>query len=191
MGHAEPRPWTLDEFLDWERAQAERYEYVGGVIRMMTGGSNDHRRILGNAYRALANRLVGGGCEAFVEGPKILVHDQSLYPDVAVICGEVLPKADYAVDAVVIVEVLSPSTDAYDRGAKWQAYQALPSLRHYLLVSQDACVVDLYTREGDGWRPMRFKGQESTVPLTALEFDLPIAELYRNSPAAYPTTIEL
>ncbi len=184
MGHAEPKPWTLDEFLTWERGQSERYEYVCGVVRMMTGGTNDHRTIMLNLGAWLRDRVRPLGCRAFVEGPKVLADEQSAYPDVSVVCGEVRPKDDCVTDAVLIAEILSPTTEGYDRGAKWRLYQNLPSLRHYLLISQDGCAVDLYTREGDGWRPLRFGALDQSLPLTALDLELPLADLYEDSSVA-------
>ena len=186
MGRAEPRPWTLDEFLTWERGQPDRYEFIDGVVRLMTGGSNDHRTIMGNLFAWLRNRVRPRGCRAFVEGPKVLVDDHSLYPDVSVVCGEVRPKDDCVTDAVLIAEVMSPSTEGYDRGAKWRLYRNLPSLRHYLLISQDGCAVDLYSREGDGWRPLRFTDLDQSLPLTALDLDLPLADLYEDSSVVSP-----
>lgn len=191
MGHAEPKPWTLDEFLSWERAQSERYEYIDGVVRMMTGGTKRHSVILGNLYAALRHRLRGSGCRPYVDTPKIIVHSQCLYPDVFVTCGDERMEEDYVVDAVLIAEVLSSSTQAYDRGAKWRLYQTIPALRHYLLVSQDGCAVDLFTREEDGWRPLRCVGLDQSLPLTAFDFDLPLAELYEDSSITAITTSEL
>lgn len=184
MGYAEPRPWTLDEFLAWERAQPERYEYVDGVIRMMTGGTNDHCRIVGNLFRAIANRLEGMPCDAFVEGPKIVSRQQSLYPDVAVICGPVPPSDDFVTDATLIAEVLSASTEAYDRTAKWATYQHLASLQYYLMVSKDDCMVDIQIREADGWRPVRYRGLDLCLDLPALGIALPMLDIYRGTAAA-------
>ncbi len=184
MAHAEPKPWTLDDFLAWERTQPERYEFVDGAIRMMVGGTNDHRTIALNIAAGLRERLRGAGCRAFVEGPKVVADGQSMYPDVAVVRGAIDPKADFVADAVLIAEVLSRSTAGFDAGAKWQAYRELPSLQHYLLVSQDACAVDLYTRDGEGWRLMRYARSDQVLPLTALGIEMPLAEVYEDSSAA-------
>lgn len=184
MGYAEPRPWTLDEFLAWERQQAGRYEYVGGVIRMMTGGSRRHSMIIGNLYNALRTRLLERGCTAYIDVPKVLADNQCLYPDVVVTCGngdllddEGLDE-DVISDAVLVAEVLSPKTQSLDRGAKWQAWQKMPSLQYYVLVSQVDCTVELYSRIDDGWRPVRLDQIDQALPLPGLGIEVPLNEIY-------------
>lgn len=191
MGHAEQRPPTLDEFLAWESVQPERYEYVDGLITMMTGGTFAHTDIKGNLFAALRTRLRGSGCRPLIEGPKLLFDGQCLYPDVAVICGETRPQDDVMTDAVLIAEVLSPTTEARDRGRKWATYRGLPSLQHYLLIAQDAVLVEIFTREGDGWRWMRCSSPDDCLALTAVGVELPLAEVYEDIPvAAVSTTAE-
>lgn len=184
MGYAEPRPWTLDEFLAWEQAQPERYEYVDGVIRMTTGGSRRHSMIIGNLYNALRTRLLERGCTTYVDVPKVLADNQCLYPDLVVTCGDsdsleddVLDE-DVISDAVLVAEVLSPKTQGFDRGAKWQACQKVPSLLYYVLVSQAECAVDLYSRVDGGWRPMRLDHMDQALPLTSLGLEVPLKEIY-------------
>lgn len=118
MASALPKPWTVDEFLDWEREQAERYELVDGLIRMMTGGSNAHAAAKGNLFAAL-RACVKAPCRVFVDGPKVITATASLYPDVLVTCAPVVMSDDTVREPVLIAEVLSRTTAGDDRGTKW------------------------------------------------------------------------
>ena len=118
MASALPRPWTVDEFLDWEREQAERYELVDGVVRMMTGGSNAHAAVKGNVYASLRG-LIPAPCRVFVDGPKVVTASASLYPDVVVTCAPVVMTDDTVREPRLIAEVLSRTTAQHDPSTKW------------------------------------------------------------------------
>ena len=150
MASALPRPWTVDEFLDWEREQAERYELVDGVVRMMTGASNAHAAVKGNVYASLRG-LIPAPCRVFVDGPKVVTASASLYPDVVVTCAPVVMTDDTVREPRLIAEVLSRTTAHHDRSTKWLAYREIASLVHYLLVWQDVRRVELFSRRGAGW----------------------------------------
>jgi Uma2 family endonuclease len=117
VASAWPKPWTVGDFLTWEREQAERFELVDGMIRMMTGGSNAHAAVKGNLFAALRNRLEAP-CRAFVDGPKVVTATASLYPDVLVTCAPVVMSDDTVREPALIAEVLSRTTAEHDRGAK-------------------------------------------------------------------------
>ncbi len=177
MGEPAPKPWTVGEFLDWERTQDQPHEYVGGMIRMMVGGTAAHNTITGNLFAALHAALRGGPCRAFVEGPKVSSAFSVMYADVVVTCAAVDPQADVIPEPMLIAEVLSPSTAKFDRGDKWLAYGSLESLQHYLLIAQDKCAVDVYTRDGEEWRLRRHDRMDQTVVLTALDLAVPVAAI--------------
>ena len=191
MASALPRPWTVDEFLDWEREQAERYELVDGMIRMMTGGSNAHAAVKGNLYAALRGRLkaaalVGAyrasrylrpACQAFVDGPKVVTDTASLYPDVMVTCSQVVMTDDSVREPVLIAEVLSRTTAGHDRSTKWLAYREIASLAHYLLVWQDVQRVELFSRRGSGWDLVILE-PPALIEVAALGVSLDFSELY-------------
>lgn len=149
MGEPAPTPWTVEQFLEWERAQEDRWEYAGGLARMMVGGSHDHSTIQGNLFSWLHRGLAGTPCRPFFE-TKVRSQYSLMYPDVVVTCSPVPPKDDVLPAPVVVVEVLSPSTQALDRGVKAEVYRSIDSLQHLVLVSQDGCEIDMYTRDGDG-----------------------------------------
>lgn len=178
MAQPLPKPWTVAEFLDWERRQPERYEFVDGVIRMMTGGTNRYSAIKGNLFAALRSALRGRSCQAWSDGPKVVTPVSGTYPDAVVTCGPTDFDDDRAENPVVIVEVLSRTTADYDRGGKWVAYQGIASLQHCLLVSQDEARVDVYTRDGSGWRLEVFTGLDARIPLPAIDCTLTLTDIY-------------
>jgi Uma2 family endonuclease len=182
MRGAAPRPWTVEEFLAWERAQEERYEYIDGVIRMMTGGTLDHALIKGNLHAALHRALRRSPCMVFVDGPKVAAADTVMYPDVAVTCApELRHKEDVLRDPVLVAEVLSKSTEGQDRGGKWRAYREIPSLNRYLLIAQGEMMVEVFTRRPDGWAYTVCAGRDATLELPEFGLDLPLAELYERT----------
>lgn len=178
MGKALRKPWTVAEFVAWEERQVERYEFVDGIVRMMTGGTAAHSTIITNIVVALKGALRGGPCRPFVDTPKVVTAFASLYPDVAVVCQPVEPDRTTLDAPTVIIEVVSPSTEGEDRGGKWAAYQTLPSLAHYLLVDQKETRVELFTRDGAGWRFQVFTGLNAVVELSEVGAALPLAEIY-------------
>jgi len=142
---------TLDDFLAWEHEQPDRYQRLGGVVRMMTGGTIDHNRITLNVADGLRRRLAGGDCETFVNDVKVVTPTEDvMYPDVVVACGAIPGKATVLPNPVVVVEVLFESTAARDHGRKRWAYQTIPSLRHYVLVDQDEVGVEVASPDPAG-----------------------------------------
>jgi Uma2 family endonuclease len=181
MGNVIPKPWTIEDFLAWERAQEERYEFVDGIVIMMVGGTIDHTTIKGNIYAALYRRLARSGCRVFVAGPKVVTRSSVTYPDVVVTCAKDLaPKADTVAEPVLVVEVLSRSTESVDRGRKWQGYQGIASLRYFILVSQDEPRVEIYGRTEPGWGYSVLTRLGDVVALPELEASLPLRAIYRD-----------
>jgi Uma2 family endonuclease len=149
---------TADEYLAWEREQPEKHEFHDGEVFAMAGGSARHN-LLSNAFGAeLRAALRGKGCHVLSSDQRVVALSgrRFLYPDVVATCGELRFEAgttDVLANPTVIVEVLSPSTEAYDRGGKWEAYQRIPSLTDYVLVAQGTASLEHFAREADGaWR---------------------------------------
>lgn len=180
-------PSTLDAFLDWEMRQPERFELVGGAVRLMAGGSEDHDRISGNIFAALRVRLRGSSCSAHLSNLKVLSRTANavMYPDVFVRCG---PREGGRVaidDPVLVVEVLSEGTAKHDLTRKRLAYEAIPSLRRIVYVSIDEARLDLRVRGEDGiWRDETVEGLESVLRLPELGLSVPLAEIYEESEVA-------
>src|SRR5712691_2110500 len=151
MSRAAEKLMCLEEFLDWERKQPKRHEFANGVITLMTGASAAHVRIAGNIAFALRQRLRGTGCEAFGSDMKVIANGTVRYPDISVTCQPIGDRDDRITEPVVVIEVLSPTTERIDRGRKKFDYFATPSIRQYAIVEQDERLVDLYTRTDAGW----------------------------------------
>ena len=178
--------YTLAEYLAREETAVYKSEFYRGQIFAMSGGSPEHNTVGGNVFAALRGRLRGSPCRPFNSDQRIRIPANGLttYPDVAVVCGE-LQRDPLATSAInnpsVIFEVLSDSTESYDRGKKFELYRQLESLREYLLVAQDEAHVERYVRQADdSWLLTVFKGLDAAVELTTLGCTLPLAEVYED-----------
>ena len=145
---------TLDDYLAWENQQPEKNEYYRGEVYAMVGARRVHGTVVSNLNRRLAEQLDGTPCRVFTEGMKLQVADDAIfYPDLLVTCD----RADLATEMIfraprLVIEVLSPSTQACDRGLKFAVYRRLPSLQEYILVDPDARRVEGFRRnEQDLW----------------------------------------
>jgi Uma2 family endonuclease len=146
------RRLSLAEFLDWENSQDDRNEYYRGEVFAMVGARRVHGIVTLNVASALKHQLKGSRCLAFVENMKVQIADQAVfYPDVFVTCDAADLTTEYVFKApTVVVEVLSESTQAYDRGAKFAMYRQIAQLREYLLIDPDGRSVELFRRGDDG-----------------------------------------
>jgi Uma2 family endonuclease len=159
-------PRTVEEFEAWHARQPERWEFIGGQPRLMAPASMKHAIIKNNVGFALRQALADLGCTALIDGPQILTDEISAIPDVVVTCAPVDLSTPVIAEPVLIVEVMSPSSEADDAGRKWFSYRKLPSLKHYLVLSQDERAVQVHSRAGDLWR-------ERFIGAGALELDDP------------------
>ncbi len=154
------KPIHLFDYFKFENASTTRHEYVGGGIHAMTGGTMRHNRVSGNIFRALSNRLDSTPCQVFINDMKLHVQaaDSVYYPDVFVYCGTSTANDEPVVqDASLVVEVLSESTATIDRREKLAAYQKLPSLRAYWIVSQTEQRIEVHSRAPDGqWQAVAY-----------------------------------
>lgn len=180
-------PTSLDAFLDWEELQPERYELVGGVVRMISGGTEDHDRLSINLIALMRNALRGGPC--YVHGANLKVVSREVgaptYPEQFIRCGPRSGKRTRIEDGVVVFEVLSPRTAKDDLTRKRRAYQAIPSMRLIADVSQDEPRIDIVRRESDGrWIDEEVSGLTSTLEIAALGVSLPLSEIYEDTDVA-------
>ncbi|HSA81485.1 MAG TPA: Uma2 family endonuclease [Geminicoccaceae bacterium] len=176
----EARHQSLADFLAWERLQPGRYERLDGVVRMMTGGTIDHNRIIRNVSEALARGLQGGECEVFTSDVKVMSPTGDvMYPDVVVACGPIPGKATEIEAPTIVVEVLSPSTAERDQGRKRWAYWSIPSLRHYVLIDQDQPIVEIASPDPEGsWRSVIHRGLDARLRLDALGVEIGLKEVF-------------
>lgn len=174
-------PRTVDEFDDWHARQPERWEFVDGRPRLMAPASLRHTIVKGNAFAALRAALKGSKCRAYVDGVQIRTDTISAIPDVAVSCTQVddlnSPEVQYP---VVIIEVLSPSSEDDDIGRKWRSYRQIPSLQHYLVVSQSVRQVEIHSRTGPFSWDERYV-HDGVIALTAIGATLDLDELYADT----------
>jgi len=175
---------TPEEYLAAERLSETRSEYLDGGVYPMTGASLHHNKIVTNTAAELVFQLKGRPCSVLSNEMKVRLPDSSkfFYPDVTVICDEPQfhdGRTDTILNPVLVIEVLSPSTEAFDRGAKVHAYQTIESLKEYVLVSQDSPAVERYVRNGDeGWQYKSVVGLESSLTLPSIECTLNMGAVY-------------
>ncbi len=178
--------FTRDEYLSFERASEIRHEYIAGEVVAMGGASPQHNRITANLARELGNALRGSNeCEPFVSDMRVKTREDYRYPDVVVVCGgaefEIIKGLETLVNPTVIIEVLSKSSEADDRGNKFFEYRTISSLEDYILVSQDKMRVEHYTRwPNDEWilhRDVTEPGGK--IKIESIACELTLEEVYR------------
>jgi Uma2 family endonuclease len=176
---------SFEDWLEGERASLEgRSEYVGGEIFAMTGASVEHNAIVANIVRELGTQMKGRPCQVYANDLKVRIRsaDAGKYPDLIALCGEHQfqdGRRDVLLNPSLICEVLSDSTEAYDRGDKFAMYRQIHSLREYLLVSQHRVQVELYSRGEDGrWTLTDYSALTDSCPLASVDCTLSLAEVY-------------
>ncbi len=179
------RKMTLAEYLAFAETSEEKHEYVNGFVYAMSGGTLEHSRISSALIRALGNALDGRPCVVFTSDGRVRVErtGTSTYPDASVVCGKLeTSKADphATTNPSVIFEVLSPTSEAYDRGAKANHYRQLPSLREYVLISQEEPRVEVQRLNAQGLWELRFFGKGEQIELASLDVRLSVDALYAN-----------
>ncbi len=173
--------WTPEAYLDWEEQQPGKYAYVEGEVIEMTGGSIAHGTIAGNFHYILQGHLRGGPCRAFVFDVKVGVSAQGPYhyPDVMVSCDERDREARRVISyPCLIAEVLSPSTEGFDRGNRFAHYRRIETLREYLLISTDQVNVECFRLNAQGFWELHPYGAGDEVQLISLDLRFPVAQLY-------------
>ncbi len=177
--------FTPEEYLQLEEAATHKSQYVDGEIFAMAGGEPWHNQVAYNIAGELRNLLRGRACSGFTSDTSVRIKaaDMYTYPDVSALCGkpvfETADKPRSLLNPQVIFEVLSPSTEAYDRGRKFESYRLLDSLTDYVLVTAERPWVEIFTRRGDGsWLYRDYQVPGSSVPLASLGCELPLCEIY-------------
>jgi Uma2 family endonuclease len=182
---------TAEKYLELERTSEIRHEFLEGLVYAMAGESPDHSRICFNLAASIGAQLNEKPCEGFSPNMKVRAGIGGLYayPDLMIVCGEAKfhdQHGDMLLNPTVIFEVLSQSTEKYDRGEKFRRYRTqIDSLQDYVLVSQDIQRLEHHHRESDGsWKESEVDGQDSVLVLDSIECRVPLAEVYRNTEAA-------
>ena len=185
---------TPEQYLEIERQAECKSEYFQGEMFAMSGGRQAHNRLAFSFIVAVGSQLRGGSCRGYNSDMRVHIPATGLYtyPDVVVACGQ--PKfldavQDTLLNPTLIVEVLSPSTEAYNRGRKFENYRSLDSLREYLLISSERISVDLFTRQPDGkWLLSSADRMDGSLGLESIGAKLALADLYAGIEFTAPTT---
>ena len=175
---------TPEEYIVLERKATFKSEYLSGEIIAMSGASDTHNLITMNTSNALYNQLADRRCRVYASDMRVGISAgvSYFYPDIAVTCDK--PRfEDHVFDTLinpqVIIEVLSTSTENYDRGEKFDHYQHLEALQEYILISQDQIRVEHYLRQGKQWVPSEFSALEDVMPLPSIGAELSLHQVYR------------
>jgi Uma2 family endonuclease len=182
---AQPQPFVTDaEYLALERDSLTKHEYYAGEIFAMSGGTEAHNLIAANVVAALHGQLRRQPCRVYGSDMRVKVLQTGLntYPDVSIVCGQPQfadDRRDTIMNPVLLIEVLSPSTERYDRGMKFQNYRTIDTLQDYILIGQDDHRIEHYSRQEAGqWVLNEVAGAEATLPIPSLQCQLALADVY-------------
>jgi Uma2 family endonuclease len=176
--------WTVEDYLEFEQTAELRHEFFNGQVYAMVGASRRHTQISGAIHYSLFGQLIERDCEVSQSETRVRVSEKAyFYPDLVIVCGEAnyVEKSEMTLlNPTVVIEILSPSTEAFDRGRKFVAYQGIESLQEYMLVTQDKMLVEHFFRQSDGrWIYTSYKQAESTIKLPSIDCTLALADIYR------------
>jgi len=171
---------TLPAYLEWENEQPERHEFYRGEVFAMTGGRRSNGRVTANLVRHLGNQLAGTPCQVFSESMKIQIADDTvLYPDIFVTCDRQDLQTEMIFRApTLIVEVLSPSTQAYDRSQKFALYRRLPSLKEYLLIDPETRRAEAFRINGDGLFTLYDMSESEILELASIDCKIAMTDVF-------------
>lgn len=184
MGAAEKTLHSIVDYLTYEDESQEKHEYHDGYIVSMAGGTANHSQISANVTGSMFASLKDKNCNYFNSDLKVSAQkvNHYYYPDGLVICGKPRfegNRKDIILNPTLIVEVLSKSTESYDRGEKFAMYRTIPSLQEYVLVSQKTEHIESFFKNEQGiWQLAEAKGTEGILPLYSLDIELPLADVY-------------
>ena len=178
-----PRKWTFEEYVTYEEETRIKHEYIDGEIYAMSGGTRKHAVISANCTRVIGNQILDSECYVTNSEMRVQIDPSKfVYPDFVVVCGEgefIEENEVTLLNPTLVAEVLSDSSEKYDRGIKSQYYRSLPSLQHYLIVDQSQVQVELYTRQEGDWLIQDFNQLDMAISLEAIGVELPVSEVYR------------
>ena len=189
---------TATEYLEIERKSEVRSEYIAGRMYAMSGASRRHNLIAGNLHGEIREQLRGRDCEAYIADMRVKVTPAGMYtyPDIAAVCGDARfedAHVDTLLNPTVIIEVLSESTEAYDRGEKFAQYRRVESLLEYVLVAQDRVRVEHYRREGSEWILSEINEPMGTLHLASIDCHVGLEAIYEKieiDPSPPPRRVE-
>jgi len=186
MNTKEVQYMTVDEYFQLEEASPEKHEYVQGEVYAMSGASFVHNQIVSNVHGNIFKHLEDSSCRVFGSDLKIHVKTESafVYPDLSIICdgAQFLEgRNDIVTNPSVLIEVLSESTEAYDRGKKFMLYRQIPSLKEYIIIASTWLSVERFRKNEQGaWELNEYNQLENAVLIETIHFTLPLKNIYRD-----------
>lgn len=171
---------TLQAYLAWENEQPERHEFYRGEVFAMTGGRRSHGRVTANLVMHLGLHLKGTPCQVFSESMKVQISDDSvLYPDIFVTCDRQDLQTEMIFRApILVIEVLSPSTQAYDRSQKFALYRRLPSMKEYVLIDPETRRAEAFRINGDGLFTLYDMSESETLILASIDCKVAMTDVF-------------
>ena len=183
----EKQKYTIEEYLQMERASEVKHEYYQGEIFAMSGPKVPHNIIAGNMYGELRQKLKGKSCRPFNSDQRIYIPQNSLftYPDISIICGEIitLNKDDWNIlNPSVIIEVLSPGAKDYDRGGKFKLYRDIATLKEYILVDSETVSIEVFRiNDGGHWELEEYRKIDDSLSVKWIGVSIPVIEIYEGT----------
>jgi Uma2 family endonuclease len=190
-----PKIFTSTEYLEFERLSEVKHELIDGEIFEMAGAVKRHNQISANIIRLLGNQLLERDCNAFSSDMRVKISAAGnyTYPDIVAVCGEEIYEdetEDTLINPQLIIEVLSKSTEAYDRGVKFEYYQTIESFREYVLITQEPFRVEQYVRKNENeWSYFEFRKPENIVRLNSIDCEISLQDIYHKIQQTFPKEI--
>ncbi len=179
--------YTIEEYLEMERASEQKHEYFNREIFAMSGAGNRHNVLFKNLYGELAYKLRGKPCQPYGSDLRIHIPENTLftYPDISIICRDIVSNDldnDNFIEPTVLIEILSPSTKNYDRGTKFKLYRDIPTLKEYVLVDSEALGVEIFRISEDRyWQLEEYKNLDEVLQIKTIEFQILLKDLYEGT----------
>lgn len=171
---------SVADYLKGEEVSDIRYEYVDGEVYAIAGTSQNHSRITRNFLTALTNHLIDSDCEPYSENTKVRAEEAFYYPDILVSCEGEFNNKYFSEEPILIVEVISPSTERIDRHEKLHAYRDMPSVTEYVIVEQEKMEIEIHRRQSDGnWITYFYAENDTEFTLESVNLTLQLSEVYR------------
>lgn len=196
MGLPQPKIiYTPEQYLKMERENETRSEYIDGEIFAMAGGSRRHNAISANIIRLLGNQLLERDYAVYGSDMRVRIAaaEKYTYPDAVAICGEEIfedENEDTLLNPILLIEVLSKSTEAYDRGAKFEYYQTIESFREYVLITQEPFRVEQFVRQDiNVWTYLEFRKPDDVVKLSSIGCKLSLSDIYHKIQQKFPKEV--
>jgi Uma2 family endonuclease len=179
--------YTIEEYLEMERASNVKHEYYQGEVFAMSGANRRHNFIFSNVFGKMCMQLYNSACHPFGSDMRMHIPENTFftYPDISVYCGDAITtdkEEDTVIQPTIIIEILSKSTRNYDRGQKFKLYRDIPTLKEYVLIDTERICVEVFRINAHNqWEPEVYKTLQETVLLPSVGVSLPMQDVYRHT----------